>query len=97
MQEENKKNERVVVYIDGFNLYFGMREAGFDHCRWLNLKKLVENLLQPNQQLIEIRYYTSRVSNNPDKQKRQSIYIEALESVKIKIIQLTIGKEKLIK
>ena len=44
MQEENKKNERVIVYIDGFNLYFGMREAGFDHCRWLNLKKLIENL-----------------------------------------------------
>lgn len=28
MQEENKKNERVIVYIDGFNLYFGVREAG---------------------------------------------------------------------
>lgn len=71
MQEENKKNERVIVYIDGFNLYFGMREAGFDHCRWLNLKKLIENLLQPNQELKEIKYFTSRVSNNPDKQKRQ--------------------------
>jgi uncharacterized LabA/DUF88 family protein len=86
MQEENKKNERVIVYIDGFNLYFGMREAGFDHCRWLNLKKLIENLLQPNQELKEIKYFTSRVSNNPDKQKRQSIYIDALESEKIKII-----------
>lgn len=86
MQEENKKNERVIVYIDGFNLYFGVREAGFDQCRWLNVRKLVENLLQPNQTLIEVKYFTSRVSNNPDKQKRQSTYIDALESVNVKII-----------
>jgi hypothetical protein len=23
-------HERVIVYIDGFNLYFGMKEAGFN-------------------------------------------------------------------
>jgi len=86
MQIENKKNERVIVYIDGFNLYFGMREGGFDNCRWLDLSKLVKNLLQSNQQLIEINYFTSRVSNDPDKQKRQSTYIDALEAVNIKII-----------
>lgn len=86
MQEQIKIKERVCVYIDGFNLYFGIREAGFDNCRWLNLRLLVENLLHPNQELIEIYYFTSRVSNNPDKQKRQSIYIDALESVGIKII-----------
>jgi len=86
MQAKNSKNERVNVYIDGFNLYFGIREAGFDHCRWLNVKKLAQNLLQANQTLGEIKYFTSRVSNNPDKQKRQSIYIDALESAGIKII-----------
>ena len=81
----SQKKERVVAYIDGFNLYFGMREAGFDSCRWLNVKKLVENLLTANQELVDIKYFTSRVSNNPDKQKRQSTYIDALESLNIKI------------
>ena len=79
------KKERVIVYVDGFNLYFGMIEAGFINCKWLNIKKLVDNLLRPDQILIEIKYFTSRVSNNPDKQKRQTTYIEALESVGIKI------------
>lgn len=79
------KKERVVAYIDGFNLYFGIREAGFDNCRWLNVKKLVESLLQSNQELVQVKYFTSRVSNNPDKQKRQSTYIDALESLNIKI------------
>jgi uncharacterized LabA/DUF88 family protein len=79
------KKERVILYVDGFNLYFGMREAGFHNCRWLNLRKLAISLLNSNQELLEINYFTSRVSNNPDKQKRQTNYIEALESVGIKI------------
>lgn len=81
----NQKKERVIVYVDGFNLYFGMVEAGFDYCKWLNLKTLTDNLLKHNQELVEIKYFTSRVSNNPDKQKRQTSYIEALESVDVKI------------
>jgi uncharacterized LabA/DUF88 family protein len=81
-----ERKEKVVAYIDGFNLYFGIVDAGFDYCKWLNLKLLVENLLKPNQELIEVKYFTSRVSNNPDKQKRQSLYIDALESIGIKII-----------
>jgi uncharacterized LabA/DUF88 family protein len=60
-------------------------QAGLDNCKWLNLKKLALNLLHTNQVIIEIKYFTSRVSNNPDKQKRQSTYIEVLESTGIKI------------
>jgi hypothetical protein len=30
---ENRKKERIIVYIDGFNLYFGMLEAGYDYCK----------------------------------------------------------------
>ena len=86
MQIESIKKERVIVYIDGFNLYFGMREAGFDHCRWLDVFKLAKNLMLANQELVEVKYFTSRVNNNPDKQKRQSTYIDALESVNVKVI-----------
>lgn len=86
MQEIVQKKERVIAYVDGFNLYFGIREAGFDNCRWLNIKKLVSSLLKPHQILVDVRYFTSRVSNNPDKQKRQSTYIDALESTDTKII-----------
>lgn len=85
MQTMSEKKERVVVYIDGFNLYFGMREASFDQCRWLNVKQLAISLLKPHQELVNIKYFTSRVSNNPDKQKRQSTNIDALESIGVKI------------
>lgn len=79
------KNERIIVYIDGFNLYFGMKQAGFDNFKWLNIRDLSESLLKLGKEIVGIKYFTSRVSNNPDKQKRQSTYIEALETVGIKI------------
>ncbi len=79
------KKERVIVYVDGFNLYFGMLEAGFDNCKWLNIKVLSEGLLKANQEIVEIKYFTSSVNNNPEKQKKQITYLEALESVGIKI------------
>lgn len=86
MEYNFERKEKVIAYVDGFNLYFGIVEAGFDYCKWLNLKRLVQNLLKPYQDLIEVKYFTSRVSNNPDKQKRQSLYIEALQSIGVKII-----------
>ena len=52
MQEKEQKKERVIAYIDGFNLYFGMMEAGYNNCRWLNISKLASNLLKPGQTLV---------------------------------------------
>lgn len=75
-----------MIYVDGFNLYFGMLEAGLGNCKWLNIRKLIDNFLKPEQQVVSIKYFTSRVSNNPGKQKRQSTYLEALEAVDIEII-----------
>ena len=44
-----RNKNRVVVYIDGFNLYFGMMDAGFRACKWLNVEKLVRSYLTSNQ------------------------------------------------
>jgi len=74
-------NERVIAYIDGFNLYFGMKEGLGNQCLWLDVQKLATSLLKPNQVLIETKYFTSRISNNPPKQARQNTYLEALETL----------------
>jgi len=52
------KKERVIAYVDGFNLYFGLIEAGLDYCKWLDLNKLANRLLKPNQELVELKYFT---------------------------------------
>lgn len=82
----NAPKNRVIVYIDGFNLYFGMMDSGLDNCKWLNIEKLIRAYITPNQELIEIKYFTSRITNNPLKQKRQTTYLEALDTTMVNII-----------
>ncbi|MFN0134584.1 MAG: NYN domain-containing protein [Phycisphaerae bacterium] len=69
---------RVSVYVDGFNLYFGMREARWKECYWLDLVEFGAALLRPNQSLVSVKYFTSRISGPSDKQQRQSLYLQAL-------------------
>ncbi len=85
MKIKEQKKERILVYVDGFNLYFGMLEAGYNYCKWLNIKLLAKNILKPHQEIVGIKYFTSRVSNNPEKQKRQTIYLEALQTEGVEI------------
>ena len=70
---------RTSVYIDGFNLYF--RAVKGTSYKWLDLKKLVTLLLQPHHQVVEIKYFTAKVSGRFDSQQpiRQKTYIRALE------------------
>ncbi|HVN48618.1 MAG TPA: NYN domain-containing protein [Bacteroidota bacterium] len=75
------EQERVITYIDGFNLYFGLKAARWKRFYWLNLQLLSQNLLKPHQTLVTTKYFTSRVSYPPDKQRRQSTFIEALETL----------------
>lgn len=73
--------KKVIAYVDGFNLYFGLKEKGWRRFYWLNIQHLVQNLLKHNQQLIMTKYFTARVIGSPDKEKRQSTFIEALETL----------------
>lgn len=76
---------RTNVYIDGFNLYFGMRDT-CTNTKWLNVEKLAQNLLRDNQQLGQVKYFTARVANNPPKEHRQRTYLDALETTNTQII-----------
>lgn len=73
--------ERVVAYIDGFNLYFGIKENSWNGLLWLDVQKLTNNLLLPSQTLVGTNYFTSRISHNIPKQSRQNAYLEALETL----------------
>src|SRR5882757_4431213 len=73
---------RVAAYVDGFNLYFGLKEAGFKRFYWLDVVTLARNLLKPEQRLVATHYFTARIRDNGRNiadQKRQGTYVEALE------------------
>lgn len=72
--------ERVVAYIDGFNLYNGLSDRGWRHYLWLDLRKLADSLMVDGQQLVAVKYFTARVGKPPASVKRQSTFIDALEA-----------------
>ena len=72
--------ERVIVYIDGFNLYFGICDKGWRRYLWLDLPALATRLLTPGQQLVATKYFSARVRADPGKVRRQSTYLQALEA-----------------
>ena len=75
-------NERVIVYIDGFNLYYGLKTKKWRRYYWLDVRALSENLLRPGQLLVMVRYFTARISpsGGTSRFKRQGIFLEALET-----------------
>lgn len=72
---------QTIVYIDGFNLYYGAcRHPGR---RWLDLSALSARLL-PQDEVLEIAYCTANVKRDPkdpQKQERQRIYHSALRTI----------------
>jgi hypothetical protein len=82
--------ERVIVYVDGFNLYFGLKSKGWRRYYWLDLCRLAESLLRGKQQLIGVKYFTSRVAGPPEKVKRQVTWLEAVQT--LSCCQMYFGK-----
>ena len=77
---------RVYVYVDvdGFNVYHRALK-GTPH-KWLNLAALASRLLDPNDTVERVRYFTARVSaraGKPDSPRKQQIYLSALATVPI--------------
>lgn len=49
---------RVISFIDGFNFYHSIREAGFNHLKWLNYWSLSEAFIRPKiDQLARLLFY----------------------------------------
>ena len=75
---------RVMGYIDGFNLFFGLRDSGLRRYYWLNPELLIQNLTKPGQTLSGVRYFSARISpslGDPKKHLRQQAYLEAVETL----------------
>ena len=75
---------RVNVYVDGFNLWYAIREhARNGHAvKWLDLDRL-SRLLLPNDTINRIRYFTAAVQprpNRPNQAVHQQIYWRALRT-----------------
>ena len=75
---------RTNVYIDGFNLYFGLRDARLKRFFWLDVVALSQSMLKPDQTLEHVHYFTARLHHtggNAADLKRQNTYLDALDTL----------------
>ena len=72
---------KTVVYVDGFNLYYGaLKRTPY---RWLDLAALCKVML-PRDEIRQIKYFTAPVTarpTNPDQATRQQTYLRALQTI----------------
>ncbi len=78
---------KTIVYIDGFNLYYGALK-GTSH-KWLNLERYFTRLL-PHDSVVAIKYFSAPVSGSAG--ERQSIYLQALDT--LPLVTVVLGKFK---
>jgi hypothetical protein len=79
---------RVIVYIDGFNLYYGALKG--TPYKWLDIVALARRLA-PNDHLVAVRYFTARVRpqpSDPQQPQRQQAYLRALGTFPLVTIHL---------
>jgi len=71
---------RVIVYIDGFNLYHAIDELEKPHLKWVNLWELSTKLIRPHETLCVVKYFTAYATWRPESYRRHERYVAALET-----------------
>lgn len=67
---------KATFFIDGFNLYHSLDNLrDFRKYKWLNLWKFAESILLPNDNLLEVNYFTAYTDWNTDRMKRHQEYV----------------------
>ena len=80
---------RVIVYVDGFNLYFGLKSKGYKRHYWLDIERLAGHLLKPGQDLKVVKYFTADIKRGTGKHRRQQTFLDALvtHTTKLEVIR----------
>ena len=78
---------RSIIYIDGFNLYYGALKGG-PH-KWLNLQRYFE-MVRPHDDIQAIRYFTAMITGSH--LANQEAYLRALET--LPLVEVVLGRFK---
>ena len=69
--------QKVIVYVDGFNFYFRLKNPARKRYYWLDLVKLFEKFMLKHQELMAVKYFSARPIGNEDKSHQQSMFFDA--------------------
>ena len=82
--------QKVIVYVDGFNFYYGLKgDPKWKRYYWLDIVKFFEKFMKPDQELIKVKYFSAR-PDNQEKNARQYAFFQA--NMENSRFQLILGK-----
>ena len=75
------EHERIICFVDGFNMYHALKDLGKPHLKWLDLQLLFNRLTKAKSQIItQILFFSAYPTWKPDSYLRHRMYIKALSS-----------------
>lgn len=82
--------EKSCVYVDGFNLYYGLKDMGWRQYYWLDIENLARSfIINPEKETLgQVKYFTAKVRRVPKEGSRQHTYLNALSAHCPKLIVL---------
>ena len=71
---------RVHAYIDGFNLYYGLKQRNWRQYYWIDPYALIGELVGTSEKLESVKYFTARVNGPEEKRHRQGRFLDAIHA-----------------
>ena len=73
------EKKKVIVYVDGYNFYYGLKHGGSKWKRhyWLDVVKFFERMMLPDQELVEVNYYSARPVDDQQAADNQDKFFKA--------------------
>ena len=85
---KSKPYLKTIVYIDGLNLHYSLENTPY---KWLNVKALIGNILNPLHKVIKIKFFTA-IPTKADTAQKHRLYLQALNT--LKDVDIIYGKHK---
>lgn len=75
-----RATQRAAFYVDGFNLYYAIKDLRQNHLKWIDLWSLADHLIrQRTEALVKVAFCTAYNTRRFDSLTRHQKYVRALE------------------
>lgn len=87
-----EKKQRVIIYVDGFNFYHGLKAKKWKKFYWLNIVNFFESFIREHQELVFVHYFSAvPISDNGQVRRQQAFFSANKINPKFKLV---LGKYK---
>lgn len=86
--------QKVIVYVDGFNFYFGLKDKGWKKFYWLDIVSFFTNIIRPYQELVEVKYFSARSMSKEQGKRQDSFFVANKLNPKFKVTTQELSQTK---